>query len=53
LSDREISKKDAEEYAERNRYPYIEVSAKNGSNIHQLFRKLSEKLIEIKSGNIK
>lgn len=53
LTDREISKKDAEEYAERNRYPYIEVSAKNGSNIHQLFRKLSEKLIEIKSGNIK
>lgn len=53
LSDREISKKEAEEYAERNRYPYIEVSAKNGSNIHQLFRKLSEKLIEIKSGNIK
>lgn len=39
-----------EEYAEKNRYPYIEVSAKSGSNIHLLFRKISEKLIEGKSG---
>ena len=30
-----------EEYAEKNRYPYIEVSAKNGNNIHLLFRKIS------------
>ena len=42
-----------EEYAEKNRYPYIEVSAKNGSNIHLLFRKISEKLIEGKSGAAK
>lgn len=45
LTDREITKEEAEEYAERNGYPYIEVSAKNGNNIHNLFRKLSERLI--------
>ena len=39
-----------EEYAEKNRYPYIEVSAKNGNNIHLLFRKISQKLIEGKTG---
>ena len=31
-------------------YPYVEVSAKNGSNIQTLFLKISSKLIEDKVG---
>ena len=53
IAEREVSKKELEEYAEKNRYPYIEVSAKNGNNIHLLFRKISEKLIEGKTGVVK
>ena len=50
IGEREVSKKELEDYAEKHSYPYIEVSAKNGSNIHLLFRKIAEKLIESKSG---
>lgn len=50
IAEREVPKKELEEYAEKNRYPYIEVSAKNGNNIHMLFRKIAEKLIESKNG---
>ena len=50
IAEREVSKKQLEEYAEKNRYPYIEVSAKSGSNIALLFRKISEKLIDNKNG---
>ena len=45
IAEREVSKKEMEEFAEKNSYPYIEVSAKSGSNIHLLFRKIAEKLI--------
>jgi 50S ribosomal subunit-associated GTPase HflX len=51
LVEREVSKKELDEYAEKNRYSYIEVSAKNGSNIASLFRKISERLIESKTGD--
>lgn len=51
LAEREVSKKELDEYAEKNRYSYIEVSAKNGSNIASLFRKISERLIESKTGD--
>lgn len=50
IAQREVSKKQLEDYAEKNRYPYIEVSAKSGSNIALLFRKISEKLIDNKNG---
>lgn len=50
IGEREVSKKELEDYAEKHNYPYVEVSAKNGSNIHLLFRKIAEKLIEGKSG---
>lgn len=50
IGEREVAKKELEDYAEKHGYPYIEVSAKNGSNIHLLFRKIAEKLIEGKSG---
>lgn len=53
IAEREVSKKEMEEYAEKNTYPYIEVSAKSGSNIHLLFRKIAEKLIEGKTGTVK
>jgi hypothetical protein len=33
----------------KHRYTTIEVSAKTGNNIHNMFRKISEKLIEDKS----
>ena len=50
ILDREIGKNEIEEYAERNKYPFIEVSAKTGNNIHLLFRRLSERLIDNKNG---
>lgn len=50
IAEREVAKKEIEEYAEKNRYLYVEVSAKSGSNIALLFRKISEKLIESKNG---
>ncbi len=50
IVEREISKNEIEEYAERNKYPFIEVSAKTGNNIHLLFRRLSERLIDNKNG---
>jgi 50S ribosomal subunit-associated GTPase HflX len=50
IVDREIAKNEIEEYAERNKYPFIEVSAKTGNNIHLLFRRLSERLIDNKNG---
>jgi GTPase SAR1 family protein len=53
IAEREVSKKEVEEYAERNRYPYIEVSAKSGTNIALLFRKISERLIDNKNGGSK
>lgn len=53
IAEREVTKKEVEEYAEKNRYPYIEVSAKSGSNIALLFRKISERLIESKNGTVK
>lgn len=53
IGEREVPKKELEEYAEKNRYPYIEVSAKSGTNIHLLFRKISERLIEGKTGAVK
>jgi 50S ribosomal subunit-associated GTPase HflX len=51
IAEREVTKKELEEYAEKNRYPYIEVSAKSGTGIHSLFRKIAEKLIDIKNGS--
>ena len=50
IAERELSKKELDDYAEKNRYPYVEVSAKSGSNVAMLFRKISEKLIEVKNG---
>jgi GTPase SAR1 family protein len=50
INEREVPRKELEEYAEKNRYPYVEVSAKNGSNIHALFRKIAERLIDGKNG---
>jgi 50S ribosomal subunit-associated GTPase HflX len=47
-----VPKKELEDYAEKNRYPYIEVSAKSGSNIHSLFRKIGEKLMEGKNAHV-
>jgi 50S ribosomal subunit-associated GTPase HflX len=41
IAEREVDKKELEEYAEKNRYPYIEVSAKSGTNIASLFRKIA------------
>lgn len=53
ITEREVTKKELEDYAEKNRYPYIEVSAKSGNNIALLFRKISEKLIDNKNGTNK
>ncbi len=53
IAERELTKKEIDEYAEKNRYPYLEVSAKSGSNIALLFRRISEKLIESKNGIVK
>jgi GTPase SAR1 family protein len=39
-----------EDFSDKNRYLYLEVSAKTGSNIQSLFRKICEKLIEKKMG---
>ncbi len=41
ITERELTKKEIEEYADKNRYPYLEVSAKSGSNIALLFRRIS------------
>lgn len=46
--EREVSKEEIESFAEKNSVIYIEVSAKNSTNIGLLFRKVAENLIENK-----
>lgn len=43
-----MDKKEAENFADKNGISYVEVSAKNATNISLLFRKVAENLIESK-----
>ena len=52
IPEREVQQKDMEKFCEQHGHPYIEVSAKNGTNISSLFRQVAEKLIENKNGPV-
>jgi Ras-related protein Rab-1A len=45
-SERQISYEEAKEYADSLEIPYLEVSVKNGTNIDNIFKLLSEKIIK-------
>lgn len=50
--DREVSKEEAEAFAEQNNAHYMETSAKTGDNVEALFRKITELLPDTaKNGN--
>ena len=46
ISDREVSKEDAENFAKKNNYNYFEVSAKTGQGIDESIKFLIKKVIE-------
>lgn len=50
---REVSKEEAQEFAEYNNLKYYETSAKNGENVEKLFNDVAEDIVkEYKYGNI-
>jgi Ras-related protein Rab-1A len=44
-SKRCVSFETAKNWADKNKLPYVEVSAKNGSNIQQIFVSLAESIL--------
>lgn len=50
---RKVSREEAERLAASHRIEYIEVSAKNGENVHQAFERVASRILEgIESGQI-
>lgn len=47
LLKRKISKKQAQDFAEKDKLEYFEISAQNGINVDLLFEKIAHKVIEI------
>lgn len=44
--DRKVTKKQGEQLADRYNLPFIETSAKDGENIHQVFQSLTQEVIK-------
>eukprot|EP01091_Cochliopodium_minus_P001956 TRINITY_DN118_c1_g1_i1.p1 TRINITY_DN118_c1_g1~~TRINITY_DN118_c1_g1_i1.p1 ORF type:complete len:195 (-),score=40.82 TRINITY_DN118_c1_g1_i1:63-647(-) len=46
-SERKVTKEEAEKYCSENGIPYMECSAKTGSNIEEMFEKLAKEVVKI------
>jgi small GTP-binding protein len=48
IDDRDISKEDANKFAQENNYKYFETSAKSGVGVDELFREIVNQILEYK-----